>query len=147
MDQKGDRERRRFIRHPTSIPISCRKKGHVDGSDHELRNMSCGGLAFVSGDAYVPGDVVEIEYPSLERAGTLHGEIIWTEQLASGPRQEFLSGMRFFDESAHRHARTVEQICHIETYRREQRARHGRDLGATEAAAEGIERCAGKFPR
>ena len=52
----------------------------------------------------------------------------------------------FLDRADAYRARMVEQICHIEQYRRDVWQREGRRLTAEEAAREWIERYAAAFP-
>jgi len=101
-------------------------------------------MAFMSADHYEAGDIVQVNYPSVENEDSLKGEIVW-----SRPQGErgFINGMKFLDEHTHFRARQVEQICHIEAYRKLQRERHDRELTHRQAAAEWIERFADKFPR
>lgn len=138
-------EKRRFIRHPGGVPIRCHRTGHVAPNGDETRNIGCGGLAFASEEPYVPGDIVEIDYPSLRDTQRVQGEIVWSipTEAPDGPH---LNGLKFLDESDHFHARVVEQICHIERYRQAQLRDHGRKLSPQEAAAEWIERTADHFP-
>lgn len=43
--------------------------------------------------------------------------------------------------------RMVEQVCHIEQYKEDVKAREGRCLTGTQAALEWIQRYASKFPK
>ena len=111
-----------------------------------LRDISHGGLAFVSGERFAPGDVVELDFPSLPRDERITGEIMWCGQIEAGQPEGYAAGLRFLDEDARFSARLVEQICHIERYREEQ-CRAGRSLDSRQAATEWITRFASRFPR
>lgn len=139
-------ERRRFIRHPVAIPLHCRREGHEELSALELRDMSHGGLSFISEESFSPGDLVRIQFPEIRHPDSVRGEIVWQECLGSNQAPRYLHGLRFCDERAHFHGRLIEQICHIETYRRVQNRQHGRALSPAEAAQEWIARQAGRFP-
>ncbi len=136
---------RRFMRHPADIPVACRREGRRQQSESELRNISFGGLAFVSDECYCEGDIVHIEFPSLPVHTRIRGEIVWCERIEDSDNGQYVSGLRFLEKSEHFRARLVEQICHIESYRLAQR-RAGRDLSPHVAAEEWISRNADKFP-
>ena len=146
-ESAGTKEARRFIRHPLSIPIRCAREGHHAASEHDLRNLSFGGLSFVSNEAYCPGDVVDIEFPSLRHPAKIKGEVIWCSPASDKKPHQYLHGMKFLDEGDHYHARLIEQICHIESYRRAQELHYGRKLSAQRAAEEWISKHADHFPR
>jgi hypothetical protein len=143
----GAADARRYMRHPVSIPIACRKEGHVKPVEHELRNMSYGGISFVSNEAYVPGDIIDIEFPGLRHRSRIRGEIVWCSPASECKPHQYAHGMKFLDEGDHYHARLIEQICHIELYRRAQELRHGRRMSPQEAAEEWIAKHADGFPR
>ncbi|MBT3294540.1 MAG: PilZ domain-containing protein [Verrucomicrobia bacterium] len=139
-------ERRKFFRHPTSVPIECRVDGHGDYAPHEVRDVSHGGIAFVSDRPYELGDIVELRYPTLTHPETVRGMIVWTVAADGGASPTHINGLSFSDPSARYHGRIVEQICHIEDYRIEQRKQQARDLTHGEAAAEWIAANAADFP-
>ena len=139
-------ERRKFFRHPTSVPIECRLQGHDDFHPHEMRDVSHGGIAFISDRPYELGDIVELQYPTLSHPETVQGMIVWTVEKDGDVSGTHINGLCFSDESSRFHGRIVEQISHIEAYRGEQREQHKRDLTHTEAAAEWIAAYADQFP-
>lgn len=143
---EGSRDQRRFMRHPVTIPVSCHKEGQRAEAEHSLRNMSYGGLSFVSNESYCPGDIIDIRFPGLRTATSIRGEIVWSSPAAETKPYQYLHGLRFLDEGDHRHARLIEQICHIEAYRRAQELRYGRHVSAQEAAEGWIARHAADFP-
>jgi hypothetical protein len=145
-ESAGRSDTRRFMRHPVAIPIRCQKAGHSAPAEHELRNMSYGGLSFVSNESYVPGDIIDIEFPALRHPARIRGEIVWCSPASECKPHQYVHGMKFLDEGDHRHARLIEQICHIESYRRAQELRHRRTLTPQEAAEEWIAKRAQHFP-
>lgn len=140
-------ERRRFIRHPSGIPVRCQKQGEVAGDHHALRDISQGGLRFAAHEPYQPGDIVIVEFPTLRGGGlTVSGEIMWNRAESASMPLLYTTGLRFLDPQAFLKARIIEQVCHIEAYREAQRREHGRELTSTEAAREWIAHCASRFP-
>ena len=59
---------------------------------------------------------------------------------------EYELGLSFIDPDDAFRARMVEQICHMEHYRRQVHETEGRSLTTEEAAREWIERNAARFP-
>ena len=143
---KYNTERRQFFRHPTSIPVECRVEEHSAFAAHEIRDVSHGGIAFVSDRPYELGDIVELRYPSLSHPEVVRGMIVWTVAVEGDCSDAYINGLSFSDASAHFHGRIVEQICHIEDYRRKQLEKHGREITSREAAAEWIAKNAADFP-
>jgi hypothetical protein len=143
----AEREARKFIRHPSAIPIRCMKEGHAQSSAGRMENISFGGMAFVVDHPFAPGDILSVQYPSIDRAQGLRGEVVWCRAVDDTGDRRYASGVKFLDEPTHFRARLVEQVCHIEAYRQVQRERCGRELTSVQAAEEWIARFASKFPR
>jgi len=106
--------------------------------------MSYGGLAFLSSSPHTPGDVVDVEFPSLKNVPVLQGEVVWTKP-APDNSSRYIEGIRFLNEQDHFRARMVEQICYMLIYLRDQQAA-GRALTPEEAAEEWSAKFASVFP-
>jgi hypothetical protein len=114
--------------------------------DREMRDISFGGMSFVSSDPYAPGDIVMMEFPVQIVRNRITGEIIWSSPLIVKPVIQFSNGLKFLTEQVLFIARIIEQMCYIEKYREAQvRDRH-RTLSEDEAAREWIHMCASRFP-
>jgi hypothetical protein len=133
---------RRFIRHTADVPIEVRA---LEGSGARLqqgKNVSEGGLAFVSDECLDPAHTIEVRIPEVEPPFEAHARVIWCR-----PEDDrYLVGVQFLDASDAFRARMVEQVCTIEKYRKDVREQEGRELDSHEAAAEWITRFAGRFP-
>jgi len=134
---------RHYVRHPTDVPITCRRE-NIGVSEYEfLKNVSEGGLAFMSTSAIDLGAMVTIQVPEIDPQVNLKGIIVW----CSPVDDQFEIGVRFVDESDHFRMRMVEQICHIEHFKNEILETEGRVISGEEAAIEWIKRYAKDFPR
>jgi len=132
---------RSFIRHPTGIPIEISLEGQP--RKHEpLQNVSRGGLCFKHPDAVPVGSSIVVRIALTSPPFELRCQVSWCQ--ADGPAWQV--GVEFLDPDDLFRARMVEQICHIEQYRRSVREREGRALSSHEAALEWIERYADAFP-
>lgn len=145
-DQGGRLNRRRFVRHPATLTIRCRKKGHVESSLNEMRDISIGGMFFVSPESYSPGELVEMEIPVLTLRNKINGEIIWSSPSGLKPFRQFAIGLKFLNRQMLFMVRMIEQLCCIEKYRESQARQCGRTLSGDAAAREWIRMCACHFP-
>ena len=115
----------------------------VDESEDEtLTNVSLGGLAFISRQALEPLQKVKVCIPILKSDNYLIGTVVWCEKSNNG----YEIGLEFDNKKEAFRLRMIEQICHIEHYRKEVERVEGRELSAQEAAGEWISRYAGDFP-
>jgi hypothetical protein len=132
---------RSFIRHPTGIPIEISLEGQP--RKHEpLQNVSRGGVCFKYPEAVPVGSNIIVRIVLTSPPFELRCQVSWC--LADGPAWQV--GVEFLDPDDLFRTRMVEQICHIEQYRRSVREREGRALSSHEAALEWIERYADAFP-
>ena len=139
---------RKFIRHPVDVPIQVSSNWVEDEDDETLdqtiTNVSLGGLAFVSPKPLEILDRVRVCIPILERDNTLIGNVAWCEKCDNG--SEFEIGIEFEKSRDVFRLRMIDQVCHIEHYRKEVMLSEGRELSAQEAAREWISKYAGDFP-
>lgn len=133
---------RQFIRHPVSIPIEVRAGEHAGGELHHAGNLGLGGLEFNSDSEIELGSLVEVRIPIIEPAFATCGRVAWCHRMGN----TFQLGVQFLDVDEAYRTRMVEQVCHIEEYRRSVQRIEGRELSAEEAAFEWIHRFAAQFP-
>ncbi len=110
--------------------------------DTTITNVSLGGLSFVS---HQPLDILErvqVCIPILKKNNYLSGTIVWCEKVRDG----YEIGLEFESSKEVFRLRMIEQICHIEHYRKEIERQQGRQLSTEEAAKEWISEYAGDFP-
>lgn len=132
---------RRFIRHPSDIPIAYSVGTAPSHSDH-LRDVSRGGLCFTSETPMKAGSDIHIEIGLDESPFEADGTVAWCKR----ERGAYAVGVEFNDNSTQFSVRMIEQICHIEHYRYEMLESEGRDLSSEEAAKEWVEKYAADFP-
>ncbi len=130
---------RNYIRHPTSIPIQvCSIQ---EGVFLQVRNLSLGGLSFVTDKPIKVGTVIEFEISVTKPDYHGRGVIVWRREQSP---QHYEVGVRFTSDKDYFHARMVEQVCQIEDYR-QNLASKGRELSSEEAALEWIEKFSADF--
>ncbi|HEX2095243.1 MAG TPA: PilZ domain-containing protein [Longimicrobiaceae bacterium] len=134
--------RRAFIRHPADVPIEVRTRGGATRRRERGHDVSFGGLAFTSDQRLEPGTPVEVRISGVEPAFEARARVVWCGEEDG----HYAVGVQFTDSGDAFRARMVEQVCSIESYRREVREREGRTLTGEEAAREWIRKYAARFP-
>ncbi len=133
---------RNYIRHPSDIPIHVLPVESGADDAQPLNDISHGGLSFYSCTAHVPGMVIRLKIPLVTPIFEAPGKVVWCRATTTG----FIVGIEFLDSVDMFRARMVEQICHIEHYKKTVRANEGRALSNQEAALEWISKYAQGFP-
>jgi hypothetical protein len=131
---------RTYIRHPTSIPIQVCAGGDED-SRVRVRNLSAGGLCFITDKPVKVGTLVEFDIPVINPDYHGRGVIVWRREQSS---KSYEVGVRFTSDDEFFRTRMVEQVCQIEDYR-QRLALKGRQLSSEEAALEWIEHYSANF--
>lgn len=140
----SDRENamRRYIRHPSDIPIEYSLDKSAALSSDALRDVSQGGLCFTSDRPVQAGSKIHLEIGLNVSPFHADGTVAWCRR----EKGAYAVGVAFNDGSTHYGIRMVEQICHIEHYRSEVLEAEGRELTSEEAAREWVEKYAADFP-
>lgn len=133
---------RSYIRHPTSIPIQICASDN-DDSYVRVRNLSAGGLCFITDQPVKVGEVIEFDIPVAKLDYHGRGVIVWRREQAE---KKYEVGVRFTSDDEYFRTRMVEQVCQIEDYR-QRLALKGRRLSSEEAALEWIERYSANFDK
>ena len=135
-------ESRHVIRHPSEIPIEIQPLG-VQGLNYlPVRNAGLAELAFDFPCRVNVGEVVVIRIPSVNEGAEICGKVIWLAKSAGG----YVIGVSFHNENEAFRMRMLEQICHIESYRKDVLVTEGRELSNEAAAIEWISCFAASFP-
>lgn len=134
--------RRAFIRHTVGVPLEVRAVTDSAPRAEQSVNVSEGGLSFVTDHDLPLGSTIEVRIPEVDPPFEAHARVAWR----SAEDGRYCVGVQFLDAADAFRARMVEQVCSIERYRQEVKAREGRALTSQEAAAEWIGKYAGRFP-
>ena len=131
-----------FIRHPTDIPLEVSISGVEELGSSRLRNISEGGLCFRSDTNLALGTRVHVLIPVQDPPFEADGVVVWSHF----QRGYYQVGVEFDEQTTKFALRMVEQVCHIEQYRKEVLETEGRYLSQEKATVEWIARYASKFP-
>ena len=135
---------RSYIRHPSDIPIHVQVESAQQGiARQRLANVSHGGLAFESERKIETGMVIQLNIDVVEPGFAAEGVVTHCQQEAD----HYIIGVQFTRRDDLFVARMVEQICHIEHYKREVAEREGREITGQQAAKEWIAKYASSFPQ
>lgn len=133
---------RKYLRHTVHVPLEVHHVADSADSMEDGVNVSFGGLAFLSRSCPGIGDVLRLRIPTVKPPFEADARVAWCRPEAD----KFLVGVEFLDAAAAFQSRMVEQVCAIERYRQEVQQQEGRALTTQEAAAEWINKYAGRFP-
>lgn len=133
---------RKYIRHPSDIPIEFDLTDGVREHRETLNNVSVGGLSFQAHAALPLHALVTIRVPFVSPVFQARAKVVWCRRSGS----MFDIGVELVDHEDIFRTRMVEQICHIEHYKREIFKTEGRRLSGEEAALEWISKYAHLFP-
>ncbi len=132
---------RKFIRHPSDIPIEFTVE-NIEMTRDTLSNISVGGLSLRSEDPIEVGLLINVTVPAVRPPFLAKGRVAWCLK-----RKEYFDiGVQFVEEEDTYRARMVEQVCHIEQYKKDIMKSEGRVLNGKEAALEWISKYAAEFP-
>jgi len=134
---------RKYIRHPSDIPIEIDQIEPHEHLSESLVNVSLGGLSFHSPGRLGIGKLLKIKIPFVEPVFETVAKVVWCEY----SENNFEIGVELLDKGDAYRTRMIEQVCHIEHYKREVEAIEGRHLSGAEAAVEWITRFGHEFPR
>jgi hypothetical protein len=134
-------EKRKFIRHPSDIPISILAENQIIPAEEPACDISTGGLAFFSESGYPLYSVLKIKIELVNPVFEGRARVAWCNRAGN----VYEVGVEFTEAKDTFRIRMVEQICHIEHYKNEIREKEGRLLNGREAALEWINKFAGSF--
>lgn len=127
---------------PIQVSTDAGEEVEEDTDDQTITNVGLGGLAFLSSRPFDVLQRVRVSIPVLEQENQLIGNVVWCEKAERG----YEIGIEFERSRDTYRLRMIEQICHIEHYRREIERLEGRKLDSHEAAQEWIAAYAKDFP-
>ena len=147
-----DNDGREYIRHPSDIPLQYTL---IDEPRHDVdstHNVSLGGLSFSVAEDIKINSWLTITIPVNNDDFEVEAQVRWCRAQDNSSFDSSLSalfdvGVQFSDTLDAFSIRMVEQICHIENYKKQVLEKEGRALSNDEAAAEWIEKYATEFPR
>lgn len=140
---------RQFIRHPSEIPLEyCISKVPPVCNIDVTSNVSQGGLRFHSTRYIEPNQWLHLYIPINDQFFETDAQVCWckpTEQ-TDEDKESYDVGVSFCNSVEAFSARMIEQVCHIEEYKKFIWQEEGRNLSDNQAATEWIQKYADRFP-
>lgn len=124
---------RQYVRYPTDIPVEYGLIGQHGQGRYCMRNVSEGGLCFSTEESIEPRTEIHIAIPVCNPTFEVDGKVVWCRQLREG---EHDVGVQFDEPATEFAIRMVQQVRHIENYRKKVYKDEGRELSPEQAAAE-----------
>lgn len=134
-------EMRTFIRHPSDVPLEVESENVAQRTEEHISNVSVGGVAFKSNTPLPENTVIKLRIPLVRPTFEARARIVWCRP----EEQHYDIGAEFLETRDGFRIRMVEQICHIEQYKKEVYEKEGRSLSGRDAALEWIGKYAGSF--
>ncbi|MGE8361486.1 PilZ domain-containing protein [Pseudomonas sp.] len=125
---------RRFLRHPSEMPVELVLRKQAFVPKQRLHNISLGGVACNSSRGFRRGAAVELRIPLFGEQARYPGIVAWCRRTDDN----YLVGVAFIDEDTLFRARMVEQVCQIEQYRHLREQESGEQVPIENAAQEWI---------
>ncbi|MEK1906690.1 MAG: PilZ domain-containing protein [Pseudomonas sp.] len=132
---------RRFLRHPSDMPVELVQRKQAFLPRQRLNNISLGGVACNSSKGFRKGTAVELRIPLLGDQASYPGVVAWCRKQPG----DYLVGIAFIDEETLFRARMVEQVCQIEHYRHQRELELGETIPVETIACEWIALHAAEF--
>lgn len=134
---------REFIRHPSDIPISYKHEDTVEFIKENLKDIGHGGLCFNSKEKIKKGTKIVIKIHIREPEFIAEGIVNWCRKID----EHYEVGVSFADEHIEYGIRMVEQVCHIEHYKKAVLKKEKRTINGQQAALEWVKKNAAEFPK
>ena len=143
-------ERRRFIRHPLSLPLSYEvvKPGLAKGRGgkrSETINVSMGGLLFASKHSAQPGSMIAIKMPFEDKMFSVKAKVI--RCVNNSETKLYDIAVSFFRINEAFKAKMIEQIYLIAEFRDLLSLQTGKQVSLEEASRKWIKRYSARFKK
>ncbi|MFA5199426.1 MAG: PilZ domain-containing protein [Candidatus Omnitrophota bacterium] len=140
-------ERRRFIRHPISLPLVykvIKPNTSADGKS-ETRNISIGGLSFPSKKAVRPDSMIAIRMPFEDKVFNIKAKVVRCENNSETKLYDI--AVNFFRLHEAFKVKMIEQIYLIAEYRDLLILQSGKEVSLEEASRKWVKRFSKRFKR
>jgi hypothetical protein len=130
-------ERRRFFRHPYSVPIRLELSPGAEVRHPVTKDLSIGGISFVWREKIARGKRVGIEIAVRRRTFEVNGRVAYSHEEEGGG---WRTGVTFLDAPSAFRAKIAEEVLQILDFRTTLSKESGTEVSEEEAAARWLER-------
>ena len=139
------KERRKYFRHPISVPLRVRAAQDDPTFSSTSRDISLGGLNFSWSQKLSKGSFVILTIPVKEKWFDIRARVAYSRILTLDSNYEI--GVQFMDTPSAFRARLAEEVIQILEYRKKLSRELGRDVSEEEAARQWVTENASSFPK
>ena len=136
-------EKRKFYRHPVSVPIQYQTVSEKAPDKSSSVDVSEGGVCFMAGHYLPVGTKLSLRIPVGNQVFKVSGQVAYCASESGEPR--FRTGVAFLDPASAFRAKLAEEMLQISEYQKKISLESGRDIGEEEAAREWIRKYAKDF--
>lgn len=133
---------RQFVRYPVDVPAEIRFINGEVAKEERVKDVSLGGLCINLPECPAVGSRMTVSIPLIDPKFRTGVEVVWCARRGEG----YDVGMRLLDPGDRFDVRIMEQMCHIEAYRRWVEVTEQRRLSPDQAANEWISKFSSNFP-
>ena len=137
------REKRRFFRHPVSVPIQLKMEKNGESYLSESKDISLGGLSFVWPSRLSKGSLLMLSIPVKEKVFDLRVRVAYCKGYKKS--NQYRTGVSFLSSPDAFKAKLAEEVLQIIEYQKSISRELGYELPEEEAAKKWIGRYADKF--
>ncbi len=134
-------DKRRFYRHPLSVPIEYQEKQTRAGS--ATVDISEGGISFLSERFLAKGCAISLKIPVGDQVFNIEGHVAYSNRVPTFNR--FKTGVAFSNATSAFRAKLAEEMVLIKQFQEKLSLESGTKVTEDEAARQWIEKYAKKF--
>ena len=138
-------EKRKYYRHPITVPILIHQLSETDPNTSESINVSQGGLSFLWTRRLTKGTSLAVTIPVKEKLFEIKVQVAYCRK--DDQTGLFQLGVAFIDYASAFQAKLAEEAIEILEYRKKLTLEFGHDVSEEEAARKWILRYAEFFPK
>lgn len=136
-------ERRQFYRHPIEVPIRITESSRRHPTQHTSRNVSAGGICFLSDHPIPKGVSIHVAIPIHDQLFKLRGEVAYAAP--DNKTGLFQTGVQFRDSLNLYRAKLAEEILDLEKYCKSLTDKRGSTIPRQEAEKKWVRKNARRF--
>lgn len=136
-------EKRRYYRHPVEFPIQVIEIEGTQSRWSHTKNVSLGGICFLSEKTLERGSRIEVTIPVRDRLFKIKAVVAYSEKdITTG---QFNTGVSFQDSKSLFRAKLAEEILCMQQYAAKKSQETGKAMTETETGREWVEQNAKRF--
>jgi len=136
-------ERRKFFRHPISVPVQYREVSTETKASSLSVDVSDGGLSFKTNKPIEKGTCLSVMIPVNDELFSMKGYVAYSTPMSNG--SGFRTGISFLDTVSKFRAKLAEQMLQIQSYQKKLEEKLHQQISEEEAAQRWVEKHAARF--